>query len=77
MAAARSHRRDPDCSTRGYANTFLALDLPDRPVAVNWTAEAGCHAIDIPGQTAAELAEEIARPWNAPLPIDMAILIRR
>jgi hypothetical protein len=40
-------------------------------------AEAGCHAIDIPGQTAAELAEEIARPWNAPLPIDMAILIRR
>ena len=47
-------------SVRG--NTFLALDLPDRPAAVTWTDATGSHAIDIPGQTAAELAAEIAGP---------------
>jgi hypothetical protein len=43
-------------------NTFLALDLPDRPVAVSWTDQTGVHSLDVPGQTAAELAEEIAGP---------------
>jgi hypothetical protein len=41
------------------ANTFLILDLRDRPAAVSWTDETGAHSIDVPGQTAEELAEEI------------------
>lgn len=43
-------------------NTFLALDLPDRPVAVTWTDQSGVHSLQVPGQSAEELAEEIVGP---------------
>jgi hypothetical protein len=43
-------------------NTFQAVDLADRPATVSWRDAGGAHSVEIPGQSAADLAEEIAGP---------------
>lgn len=46
-------------STAVRENTFMALDLEDRPEAVAWEDDSGRHSVAVPGQSAAALAESI------------------
>lgn len=63
IAAVRLRLHDGrTVSTAVRQNTFLALDLPDRPAEVTWSDDGGTHSIPVPGQSAEALAAEIAGP---------------